>query len=231
MQSAATTTLVQAGRQLADRYGFALLMPEQSRRNNLSRSFNWFQRNDTQRGEGEAHSIAQMVEQMVRDHDIDRRRDLRDGLSAGGAMTLALLATYPMCSRLARSLQAFLMAAQPTLRKRCAACSKRRQNPPASWAICEEASPNRKSGRSCPVWHGSADKNSEANEAGEIIKQWLDVRELRYADVRPNCRRAFSASLVECRWRDGNRILHNHDIGARHPSSLIQKAASPGPIW
>src|SRR5260370_34021340 len=70
-------------------------MPEKSRRNNLSRSFNWFQRNDTQRGEGEAHSIAQMVEQMVHDHDIDWRRIFVTGLSAGGAMTLAMLATYP----------------------------------------------------------------------------------------------------------------------------------------
>jgi len=97
-------------------------MPEQSRRNNLSRSFNWFQRNDTQRGEGEAHSIAQMVEQMVHDHDIDRRRIFVTGLSAGGAMTLAMLATYPDVFAAVQSLQAFLMAAQPTLRKRCAAC-------------------------------------------------------------------------------------------------------------
>src|SRR5437879_12618731 len=36
-----------------------------------------------------------MVEQMVHDHDIDRRRVFVTGLSAGGAMTLAMLATYP----------------------------------------------------------------------------------------------------------------------------------------
>jgi poly(3-hydroxybutyrate) depolymerase len=47
-----------------------------SRKNNLTRSFNWFQRNDAQRGEGEAHSIVQ----MVRDHDIDRKRIFVTGL-------------------------------------------------------------------------------------------------------------------------------------------------------
>ena len=62
MQSAANYDRGAGWSTLAERYGFALLMPEQSRRNNLNRSFNWFQRNDTQRGEGEAHSIAQMVE-------------------------------------------------------------------------------------------------------------------------------------------------------------------------
>src|SRR5229473_7913050 len=89
MQSAANYDRGAGWSTLADRYGFALLMPEQSGRNNLNRSFNWFQRNDTQRGEGEAHSIVQMVEQIVRDHDIDRRRIFVTGLSAGGAMTLA----------------------------------------------------------------------------------------------------------------------------------------------
>src|SRR5664279_6391504 len=32
---------------------------------------------------------------MVRDHNIDRRRIFVTGLSAGGAMTLVMLATYP----------------------------------------------------------------------------------------------------------------------------------------
>jgi poly(hydroxyalkanoate) depolymerase family esterase len=50
MQSAANYDRGAGWSTLADRYGFALLMPEQSRRNNLNRSFNWFQRNDTQRG-------------------------------------------------------------------------------------------------------------------------------------------------------------------------------------
>jgi hypothetical protein len=60
MQSAANYDCGAAWSTLADRYGFALLMPEQSGRNNLNRSFNRFQRNDTQRGAGEAHSIVQM---------------------------------------------------------------------------------------------------------------------------------------------------------------------------
>ena len=135
MQSAANYDRGAGWSTLADRYGFALLMPEQSRRNNLSRSFNWFQRNDTQRGEGEAHSIAQMVEQMVHEHDIDRRRIFVTGLSAGGAMTLAMLATYPDVFAAGAVIAGLPYAAQPTLRKRYAACSKLRQNPPASWAI------------------------------------------------------------------------------------------------
>jgi poly(hydroxyalkanoate) depolymerase family esterase len=94
-QSAANYDVGAGWSTLADRHGFALLMPEQTRKNNLNGSFSWFQRNDTQCGKGEAHSIVQMVEQIVRDHDIDRNRIFVTGLSAGGAMTLAMLASYP----------------------------------------------------------------------------------------------------------------------------------------
>ena len=89
-----TTTVVPAGEPSMD-LGSLFLMPEQSRQNNFTRSFNWFQPDDTRRGEGRAHSIMQMVERMVRDHDIDRRRIFVTGLSAGRAMTLAMLASYP----------------------------------------------------------------------------------------------------------------------------------------
>ena len=43
---------------LADRHGFLLLFPEQQRANNPMLCFNWFSGNDSQRGMGEAASIA-----------------------------------------------------------------------------------------------------------------------------------------------------------------------------
>src|SRR6202040_2393443 len=49
MQSAADYDRGAGWSTLADQYGFALLMPEQSRQNNLPRSFNWFEPADTQR--------------------------------------------------------------------------------------------------------------------------------------------------------------------------------------
>ena len=80
---------------LAKRYGFALLMPEQQGSNNANTCFNWFNPGDVARGRGEAASIRQMVARMVADHKIDPRRIYITGLSAGGAMTSVMLATYP----------------------------------------------------------------------------------------------------------------------------------------
>src|ERR1700730_5749564 len=80
---------------LAKRFGFALLLPQQQRSNNPHGCFNWFQKGDIERGRGEALSIRQMVEQIVSDHRLDRTRVFVTGLSAGGAMTSVMLATYP----------------------------------------------------------------------------------------------------------------------------------------
>ena len=184
MQSAANYDLGAGWSTLADRYGFALLMPEQSRKNNLNRSFNWFQRNDTQRGEGEAHSIVQMVEQMVRDHGIDRRRIFVTGLSAGGAMTLVMLATYPDVFAAGAVIAGLPYGgatnAQEALRGMF-------QAPPKSSRelgdLVREASPNTTVWPKLSVWHGSADRTVKPSNASEIIKQWLDVHGLPLAPM------------------------------------------------
>ena len=80
---------------LAERFGFAVLFPEQKRANNGNSCFDWFQPDDVTRGRGEVASIAAMVTAMVETHELNRQRVYVTGLSAGGAMTAALLATYP----------------------------------------------------------------------------------------------------------------------------------------
>ena len=49
----------------ADRLGFVVVFPEQRTGNNANRCFTWFQPSDTTRGQGEALSIKQMVDNAV----------------------------------------------------------------------------------------------------------------------------------------------------------------------
>ncbi|HZI15933.1 MAG TPA: PHB depolymerase family esterase, partial [Myxococcus sp.] len=80
---------------LADVLKFYVVYPETYSSNNQNACFNWFEPGDTARGQGEALSIKQMVDQMKLDHSIDPRRVFVTGLSAGGAMTHVMAATYP----------------------------------------------------------------------------------------------------------------------------------------
>ncbi|WP_420033915.1 PHB depolymerase family esterase [Streptomyces sp. cg28] len=81
--------------QLADRWGFSVVLPQQTTGNNASSCFNWFETGDIARGQGEAASVAQMVDKQVADAGADASRVYVTGLSAGGAMTSVMMATYP----------------------------------------------------------------------------------------------------------------------------------------
>ena len=94
-QSAAGYDTGSGWSRLAEEFGFAVLYPEQQRGNNPNMCFNWFETGDITRGGGEVLSIRQMVGTMVKKHGLDERRIFVTGLSAGGAMALAVLAAYP----------------------------------------------------------------------------------------------------------------------------------------
>ncbi|MFE6890207.1 PHB depolymerase family esterase [Streptomyces sp. NPDC057694] len=81
--------------ELADRWGFSVVLPQQTTGNNASSCFNWFETGDIARGQGEAASVAQMADKQVADAGADASRVYVTGLSAGGAMTSVMMATYP----------------------------------------------------------------------------------------------------------------------------------------
>ncbi|WP_406201943.1 PHB depolymerase family esterase [Streptomyces sp. NBC_01017] len=81
--------------QLADRWGFSVVLPQQQSANNASSCFNWFQSGDIARGQGEAASVAQMVDRQLADTSADASRVYATGLSAGGGMTAVMMAAYP----------------------------------------------------------------------------------------------------------------------------------------
>jgi len=80
---------------LADTYGFCVVYPQQRTMNNPSGCFNWFEEGDIEKDKGEAFSVKQMVDFMKANYSIDTTRVFIYGLSAGAAMSVALMADYP----------------------------------------------------------------------------------------------------------------------------------------
>ena len=164
---------------LADRYGFVLLLPQQQPANNPNKCFNWFLADDIERGKGEALSIRQMVEAMIRDHGVDRRRVFVTGLSAGGAMTSVMLATYPEIFAAGAVIAGLPYRTATNLHEAFESMFKAPARPAHEWGdFVRAASPHRGPWPRISVWHGGADPLVKRENADQIVKQWTDVHGL-----------------------------------------------------
>lgn len=164
---------------LAERFGFALLAPEQSRLNNPNGCLNWFLPEDTARGSGEAESIRQMVAHMLDTHGLDPARVFITGLSAGGAMTSAMLAAYPELFAGGAIIAGLPAGAASNLAEALAAMHRTSPRPPGSWGHAVRAASSHKGPwPRISVWHGDADATVAVSNMEAILEQWRDVHGL-----------------------------------------------------
>lgn len=186
---------------LADRFGFAVLYPQQQPANNPKNCFSWFLPGDIARDQGEALSIRQMIEHAIATFGVDRHRVFVTGLSAGGAMASVMLATYPEvfaggaiiaglpygCARSAQqAFEAMFTEQSPSahaLGDRVRAASRHR----GPWPKIS-------------VWHGTADPIVKSSNAENIVSQWIDVHGLAAAFTYEKS----SGSYTRKVWSDAN---------------------------
>lgn len=160
----------------ADRFRFALLLPQQQSANNSSGCFNWFETVDTTRGQGEALSIKQMVDRMIVDHGTAASRVYITGLSAGGAMTSTMLAAYPDVFA-GGAIIAGIPHRCATSQSAAFSCMNPGSNlTPAQWGDKVRAS----STWTGPwpivsIWHGDGDYVVRPMNLTESMEQWTNV--------------------------------------------------------
>ena len=196
---------------LADRYGFALLFPEQQRFNNPNGCFNWFQAEDSQRDRGEPLSIRQMIAKFIVDHGIDRRRIFVTGLSAGGAMTSIMLACYPEVFAGGAIIAGLPYGAATSVQQAFESMFQSPSRPACEWGdLVRKASSHPGVWPRVSVWHGNADKTVIPSNAIEILKQWTDVHGL---SLSPSAQTRVDGYPREV-WMDGagDEILKSYTI-------------------
>lgn len=162
---------------LAKERGFVLLYLEQRSANNSQRCFNWFRPSAVARDRGEVLSIRQMIEHACEKHRIDRSRIFVTGLSAGGAMTGALVANYP-----ALFAGAAIIAGMPLGSARDAMSALRAMKsgatpPPGGWGRpVTEISSEIKQWPPIAIWQGMDDRTVNPANALACVAQWLEVQ-------------------------------------------------------
>lgn len=210
-QSAADYARQSGWSELAERCGFAILLPEQQRANNPNLCFNWFASGDTQRDQGEALSIRQMIGAMAARYPIDPSRVFVTGLSAGGAMASAMLATYPevfaggaIIAGLPYGAAHSMSEALQRMRGQGHVDAER------YGAYVREASSHDGPWPSVSVWQGDADMVVSPANADLIVGQWRAVHGL---EVSPD--RVDTVDGVPHRvWldREGREVIEDYRI-------------------
>jgi feruloyl esterase len=205
---------------LADRYGIAVLFPEQQRANNPNLCFNWFQPSDTERGRGEALSIQQMVERMILDHGLDRKRVFVTGLSAGGAMTSAMLATYPDVFAAGAVIAGLPYGCATTVQEAFEGMFKGTSRPAKEWGdLVRAASPHRGPWPKISVWHGDVDATVKNMNADEIVKQWSDLHGIAASPSRRETVDGYPRSVWQN--QNGEDVIESYTLtGMAHGTPL-----------
>jgi poly(hydroxyalkanoate) depolymerase family esterase len=184
-QSAASYDAETGWVKFAELWRFALILPQQQSANNSSSCFNWFELGDISRGQGEALSIKQMVDRIRVDHGSDAARVYVTGLSAGGAMTAAMLAAYPDVFA-GGAIVAGIPYRCATTQSAAFSCMNPGSNlTPAQWGDrVRAASTHTGPWPVVSIWHGDADYTVRPLNLTESMEQWTNVHGIdQAADV------------------------------------------------
>ncbi|HVJ50816.1 MAG TPA: PHB depolymerase family esterase [Aliidongia sp.] len=212
---------------LAARFGFAVLIPEQQRANNPNLCFNWFVPRHTARDEGEVASIRQMIDHMVTEHGLDPARIAITGLSAGGAMAAAMLACYPELFAHGAIIAGLPYGAAGNVQEALGAMFQGVGKSGEDWAdLVRSASPHQGPWPKVSVWHGSADATVRPSNAGETVKQWIALHGLPEEHSHEKAGPGFTHRVWQ--GRDGSTLLEAYDIaGMAHGTPIAPNAVEP----
>ena len=162
---------------LADDYGFYVVYAQQKSANNSSECFNWFENGDINRGQGEALSMANMMQYMKNQYSVDSDKVFVTGFSGGGAMAAVMLATYPDVFRGGAIMAGLPYKAATSMVSAFSAMSPGVDKTPSQWGSLVRNAYSSYSGPypRVAIFHGTSDYTVNNKNAEELVDQWTNV--------------------------------------------------------
>src|SRR5437588_2521073 len=173
---------------LAEPQAFLVVYPGQPSSVNIGRCWNWFRREDQQRGSGEPALLAGLTRQIMATYHVDARRVFVAGMSAGAAMSVILGTTYPDLYAAVGVHSGPAYAAAHDLATACVAMQH--------GGLAPARPESRTSGgtgvlaRVVPtiVFHGDHDLTVNVLNADHVLTPWVQATEQRALTHRPDQR-------------------------------------------
>ena len=229
-QSAAGFDACSGWSRLGAEHGFVVVYAEQRTRNNDQGCFSWFQAGDVTRGQGEAASLRQMIDWAVAELAIDTRNVFVCGLSAGGAMACAMLATYPEVFAAGAIVAGLPYGAAADVSEALDAMYGGRIKDASRWgALVRAASDHAGPWPRVSIWYGTADRVVAPINAGELVKQWTNVHGVN-AEA-PTLDRVGPATRRIWRDADGGECVSDYMVPGLGHGMPIAEADPPAPFF
>lgn len=168
--------------EVAEKNRFIAVYPEQRRRANLMKCWNWFNPRHQSRDAGEPAILAAIVEHVRTQYEIDSNRTYVAGISAGGAMAIIMGTVYAdlfagiaVCS--GAEYKAATNAAQGFTTMKSGGPDPVRQGKLAYEAMQPALARRPRTRMPVIVFHGSADERVNPLNADQIVAQWKSTNE------------------------------------------------------
>lgn len=163
---------------LAKEHQFSLLIPQQSYNNNIKKCFNWFSAQDTSLDSGEMLSIKNMI--LTTQKQLKTKQVYILGLSAGGAMSSAILINYPELFTAGAVIAGLPFPCADSLTK---AISCMRKGPPQTVSelvsLVRNIKPNQKQWPRMTIWTGKSDSVVNPINAEKLAQQWVELKQIK----------------------------------------------------
>lgn len=208
---------------LSTQHNFALLVPQQSDKNNIKLCFNWFSPQDIEKDQGETLSLVNMIKKaQALSH---AKQVYIAGLSAGGAMASHMLVNYP---RLFSAGAIVAGIPSPCADNLIKAISCMRSGPSFSHQELIEQITNNQRSQQWPnisIWYGDDDKVVNPANSIALAEQWRGLHQIR---TPPNIEKHLNYQITQWHLDDKNIAVQLVAINQLTHGMPIKPTANDG---